>query len=668
VAIALVLIVSAGLRLFLWRQRSGPLWFEEAVPVVWAQRLWGFDRGHFDLNPHSALWPHLSAYYFFLVQLVQYAIGLARGAIHGTADFRAAAFLDPTLLRGGAMLGEIVVALCAIAAAWRLATRLAGEWMGLAVALVLALEPLHVRYSLVPGPDMLLALFVTLALLAVLDVLERGRHRDSLRAGIFTGLGIATKYSPALLLLPLALAHSWSTARARSGRFATCVAAAFGAFVAGSPFSLVDLVRRREELGAELSAFAHGPFGQGGEPAALAYLLHIVPADLGWPLMLLAAAGAIAAAAGRSRPGLVLLAWLLPFALILGAATSAFERYLLPVMPVLLAFAAIGLREGLARRTLRPWVFAAAVASLAWLAGTSVSYVRTALSRDSRALAREWFMGHVMPRSLVALEPLGPDLPDQDDQAKLEALPRLSPGMRARLEAAQVYSIAPMPMSVHDPDAVSPFYVPRDLAGFDAVAVSGSVRARYLAEPARFPVQVDFYQALDRFWSPRYRTPADAASGPEVTVYAPDSTKLVELEAWWAEHAAHHGTPMSLPQDERIASTFADRATRLTRAGRFGEALRLWPTALRWEHAPGQWWYAQGLALAATDDRHGAYIALREAHRRDPGLLAAEIALMDGALEDSRRALEEVTARDTLSASERARADSLTRMLSRRPR
>ena len=179
-AFALVLIVGAGLRLFLWGQRSGPLWFEEAVPIVWAQRIWGFDRGHFDPNPHSALWPHLSAYYFFLVQLVQYLIGLARGAFHGTADFRAAVFLDPTTLRAGAMLGEMVVGLCAIVSAWRLTTRVAGAWMGLAAALVLALEPLHVRYSLVPGPDMLLTLFVTLALLAALDVLERGRSGDSL--------------------------------------------------------------------------------------------------------------------------------------------------------------------------------------------------------------------------------------------------------------------------------------------------------------------------------------------------------------------------------------------------------------------------------------------------------------------------------------------------------
>ena len=72
---------GAGLRLLLWMNRGGPLWFEEAVPVVWAQRLWGFERGHLDLNPHSALWPHLSAYYFFVVQLLQYTVGLVAGKL-----------------------------------------------------------------------------------------------------------------------------------------------------------------------------------------------------------------------------------------------------------------------------------------------------------------------------------------------------------------------------------------------------------------------------------------------------------------------------------------------------------------------------------------------------------------------------------------------------------
>ena len=670
-AFVLVLLGSAGLRLSLWWHRSGPLWFEEAVPVVWAQRLWGFERGHVDLNPHSALWPHLSAYYFFIVQILQYLAGMATGAFHGLADFRAAAYLDPQLLRSSAMLGEIVVGLAAIVAAERLASRLAGPALGLAVAFVLALEPLHVRYSLVPGPDLLVTLFVTLGLLAALDVLERGRPRDSLLAGLFTGLGIATKYSPVLLLVPLAFAHAWSKARSRGVRYATSFAVALVTFAVCSPFSLLDLALRQGGLAAELSAFARGPFGAATGPAAFTYMLRVIPGDLGWPMTVLVVVAAVAALAGRARPRLILLAYLLPLALVLGVATSAFDRYLLPVVPVLLVLAACGLADGLARPSLHRWVMVAGVAGLAGLGVCSIRYVRDAIRPDSRAVARDWITQHMAPGSLIALEPVGPDLPDRDEQMKLASLPGLSPSLRAQLDSARTYSIATMPMSVHDPEAVFAFYDLRDLSGFDAVVVSGSVRARYLAEPARFPVQADFYEGLERFWKLSYRTPAGAAAGPEIRVYAPDPARASGLEAWWTEHALRHGAPARKPPDEMLASVFARRAMCLTRAGRFTEARRLWPTALHWDRAPGEWWYAQGLAQAGMGERRAAFASLREAHRRDPsltdaGLLAAELALMDGAIAESRQTLEEVIARSALSPEEQARADSLARQIAAR--
>ena len=672
-ALALVLLGSLGIRLLLWLHRGGPLWFEEAVPVVWAQRLWGFERGRIDLNPHSALWPHLSAYVFFVVQVLHYGFGLATGRYHGLDDFRAAAFLDPDLLLGSAMVAEIAIGLCAIVAAARLATRLAGAWMGLAVALVLALEPLHLRYSLVPGPDMLLTLFVTLGLLEALNVLERGRPRDSTLAGTFTGLGIAAKYSPALLLLPLALAHAWSPGPSRGRRFALCAAVAIGVFAATSPFSWLDLLSRGGELAVTLSVFVRGSFGASARPAAFTYLQRVLPGDQGWPLVLLVAAGAAGSLVRRSRERLVLLSYLVPFALLLGVVTSAFERYLLPIVPVALTLAASGLRDAWALPSLRRWVSVAAVASFAGLGFNCVRYFREAYRRDSRAAAREWIDSSLARGSLVALEALGPRLLGVDEQMSLAALPGLSLGVRAALERAPAFSIAQVPMTVHDPEPTAAFYDLRDLAGFDAVVVSGSVRQRYLAEPARFAVQADFYAGLERFWRLDFRTPRDGGSGPEVVVYRSDSARAAGLDAWWAERSARRAAPARRPPDELLATVFARRALCLTRAGRFEPSLRLWPRALLWNQAPGEWWYAEGLSLAGTGHGLGAYRAFREAHRRDPrltdaGLLAAELALLNGAIDEGRQALEEVLARSALDPPQHRRADSLAREIAgRRP-
>src|SRR5262249_6430134 len=209
----------------------------------------------------------------------------------------------------------------ALVAAARLAVRLAGPWMGVATALVLAVEPLDIRYSLVPGPDMLLTLFVTLGLLEAMNVLERGRMRDSVLAGLFTGLGVAAKYSPVLLVVPLAIAHASSPGRKRGARYAACLAVAIVTFAACSPFSWIDFGKRPGELSAELWAFAHGPFGAHGQPAALSYALGILPHDLGWPLALLVAVALIGSLVRPSRPRVVLLAYVLPLTVVLGAAS-----------------------------------------------------------------------------------------------------------------------------------------------------------------------------------------------------------------------------------------------------------------------------------------------------------------------------------------------------------
>ena len=669
-ALAIILLAGFALRLALRLHGSGPLWFEEAVPVVWATRLWGFQHGHFDPNPHSALWPHLSAYCFFLVQVVQCGVGLASGQLRSLTDFRVAGFLDPGLLRGGAMFGAIAIGLAAIVATERLATRLAGPAIGVAVALLLAFEPLHVRYSLVPGPDMLVALFVALGLGSAVDVLRGGRARDSVLAGLWIGLGTAAKFSPALLLVPLALAHAWGPARSRLVRFVWCLVATIGAFTLASPFTWVDLASRRGELGGELAAFMGGPFGATSGHGALTYLSRVVPGDLGWPLTVLIGIAVTVSILRPSRERALLLAFAVPYAILLGVAASVFERYLVPLVPGVLVLAASAARDAPGRPVARRWALAAAV-GLIGLGWNTARYAREALSPDSRLLTREWIIGHLPARSLIALESLGPELPDLDREMELAALPDLSQAMRQRLEHAPMFSIAGMPMTVHDPDAVWPFYDLRDLAGFDAVVVSGSVRDRYLAERSRFPVQADFYEGLDRFWKVRYRSPAGSATGPEIVVYGSDSTRIGLLESWWSARLPSHGTPARSPPDELLAFVFARRAMCLTRAGRDQAALREWPKALRWEHAPAEWWYAEGLAMDATRDRPNAIITLREAYRRDPtlvdaGLLAAELSFAEGAVDESRRLLQAVEARAGLNESERKRARSLGQMLTAR--
>ena len=66
---------------------------------------------------------------------------------------------------------------------------------------------LHIQLSHFFAAETFQTLFTTTSLYFMVQVVRRGRLRDSLWAGVFVGLAMATKVSSAPILVPLALAH-----------------------------------------------------------------------------------------------------------------------------------------------------------------------------------------------------------------------------------------------------------------------------------------------------------------------------------------------------------------------------------------------------------------------------------------------------------------------------
>ncbi len=88
-----------------------------------------------------------------------------------------------------------------IALTYPLLSRLAGRAIALVAALFLALDPYHITYSKVIHLDALLAIFMILSALFLLNYLKSGRWPDLAFSGIFAGLSFLTK-SPAIFLVP----------------------------------------------------------------------------------------------------------------------------------------------------------------------------------------------------------------------------------------------------------------------------------------------------------------------------------------------------------------------------------------------------------------------------------------------------------------------------------
>ncbi len=666
--------LALGLRLALWLHRSGPLWFEEDVPRAWAFRLWGFEHGHFDPNPHSAIWPHLSVYFYFLVQLLQYVAGRLTGRYAGPADFRAAVALDPDLLRAGAMVAALLVGLATLWAAARLARRVAGRGAAPWVVLALALDPLFVRYALVISPDMLLTLFTLLGLLAALDVRARGAWRDSLRGGLWLGLGAACKYSPGLLAVPLVVAHAARPGGRRGlgvlrdGRLWLAALVSLVAFAATTPFTLVDLTRRWTDLQLGASVLTAGQFGSARAPAILYYLRQGLPADLGWPLLLLLAAGVGWTLLRRTPERVVTLAFLVTYALVFGLVPTAFDRYLLPALPPALALTAAAARDLWARVTARRWVAAAAALALLGLGWQCARFMRDYLQPDARALARAWCLQHLPDRALVVTEYLAPPLPNRGPLEAAANAPGTSIHWRGTLARLPAYWVTQLPLSFPDPEITAPFYDPVACLDFDYTITSSGVSARYRADPARFPAQMDFYRALDRYFEVVYRSPAAGRVGPDITVYRPVAARRAALAAWWAARAPFHPPSTREVSPDRIAAVFAERARMLGGAERYGAAAREWRMALRWAEAPADWWLQYGLCAEFAGQRREARAAQRTAYTRDPalaeaGLSWAENAERLGLREESARVLRQVLRRGGLAPDQRERAERLERTL-----
>ena len=182
-AVLLIVLGSASPLRPRSRRGTGGLWFGRGRTRELAFRLWGSIAGTSIPTPQRPVAPPLRTY--FLVQLLQFARARRRTFV-SLADSRAVRDPRPSPCAragmprhdrdrdrddrprgpargppGGPPRGPVAAVL---------------------VALALAIDPIHVRYSLVPSPDLLVTLFVELGILAALDVRDRGRPRRLRRA------------------------------------------------------------------------------------------------------------------------------------------------------------------------------------------------------------------------------------------------------------------------------------------------------------------------------------------------------------------------------------------------------------------------------------------------------------------------------------------------------
>lgn len=527
---------------------------EEALPLKKAFAMWGWNEGRLQLDPRTAGWPSLSFYVHLLLQHLVYWIGRAGGVFADRLDFYLLQRdLTPLVLAGRA-LGVAAAGMVA-ALGVKLGQRLAGGAWGLFAGLLaggaLAVNSLLYAESRLITPDILLTLLAALAVVRLVDIREQGRLRDYVWAGIWIGLGTSAKYSPILLVPALYAIHllrrraeaaaapdnrppgDWLAALGLGDRrlYAAALACAL-AFVATSPFLLLDLTVFKRDFLVQIMHLSEGHFGHEDRGwRSLYYLRHVLGPAFGWPGLLTAAAGLLWAAVRRRGLWLVPAICLLCLALGLGLLSTQFDRYMLPLLLPLglgIAAAAAWLAERLRARSRPANLIAAALLALLVLAPaarTTAVIGRTQAAPSTLEQARQYIMDELAEPGLIfAMESYSPQLPlgSRSELAAQEAFARLSADQQRKLLGDRSFEVLFIPLYTMNVELAAFYYDARHYLPLDIIVTSGAVRERYERWPERFQRQNAFYRDLDRHAQLlRVFEPGPRAAGPEIRIYRP---------------------------------------------------------------------------------------------------------------------------------------------------
>lgn len=188
---------------------------------------------------------------------------------------------------------------------------------GLVAAIVLALTPVAALMFRFNNPDALLVLLMTAAGYATVRSIQDGKARWLVAAGVLLGFGFLTKQLQVLLVVPgFALAYLWAAPHRLTRRLAH-LAAALGAMVVAAGWWI---------LAVELTPASARPFIGGSQTNSI---LELTFGYNGLGRLDGTEVGSVGGGNGWGQPGLARLfsdsfggqiAWLLPSALIVGAA------------------------------------------------------------------------------------------------------------------------------------------------------------------------------------------------------------------------------------------------------------------------------------------------------------------------------------------------------------
>jgi YYY domain-containing protein len=403
----------------------------------------------------------------------------------------------------------------------------AGRRLGLLAAGFLAFSVLNIQMAHFFVVDVPLGFLVVATLYGAVGIAQEGRRRDYLFAGVCLGLAMATKTSGLPVSLAVGAAHliglGQAEAQDRPRRWldlALAVVASGVAFFIAMPHAILDWSRfwinQNEQRRILVTGEADVPYNRQylHTTPYLYYGKNLIKYTLGWPLGLLSltaflvyplqglwvlAQGALARKWKTAWQGvqknavlIIVLTFGVAYALVIGPSFAKFNRYCLPLTPVL-ALAAAHLLFNLWERVRRNWARRLVVAAGALVAAATVFWALAFVSIYSAehpwVAASRWLLQHApdyatgpggfLRPTAILNEEWGDDLP-----VYVEGVP------------AKAYRINKF--SVQESDTpLKRANILAMLPANDWIAVADTrAHAVYRRLPERYPINAAYYELL----------------------------------------------------------------------------------------------------------------------------------------------------------------------------
>jgi 4-amino-4-deoxy-L-arabinose transferase-like glycosyltransferase len=430
-----------------------------------------------DFHPHFWDYPGLTIY-------LHAAVASAR-FLYGAMD-RQWSSLDDENVWPGAFYhwSRIVTALMGTLTVF-LVFRSAIRWgvvVALVAALAMAVQPQHVRESHFALTDIPLTFFVALTLLLSQRAAEGGRFREFLVAGLAAGLATATKYNGALaLLMPLVVVLLSARPETRVMSAIAVLGGALLGFVAGAPFSVLDLPGFLNGFAALMQSYNRPrPFAEMASTYFKFTLIWfgypaLLPRWIGYPAMLLFFIGGLVLIvslrdAARRGPAMAVLLFPLAYFWFVSNQSLQYGRYLMPIVPMIsigLALGIVSTRDWLARHAsvrAQRFTLAGLLLVLVLPALTSLSFNLDQRQVSTEEQVGQWLTANVKPKERIVFE------------AALQLPPRFQHERVLRLIAS--------PLAQYRSD------------GTVYLVASSTEYDKYFNEPERFAHQVTEYNEL----------------------------------------------------------------------------------------------------------------------------------------------------------------------------